>query len=72
MKHGGGRRCEIAECPRSAAGRTTKCVKHGGGTRCTIEGCNRLAKSGGKWRGRFAVLTKQKASEPIHCAHVNC
>ena len=45
--HGGGRRCESAECTKSAAsGPKLLCARHGGGHRCESTGCDRIARAG--------------------------
>lgn len=39
MKHGGGRRCSIANCMSASVYKSDFCRSHGGGKRCTVEGC---------------------------------
>ena len=39
IKHGGGARCQVSDCPSSAlpdgqGGKAIYCIKHGGGARC--------------------------------------
>lgn len=43
--HGGGRRCHVVNCTKSAQSRSTFCWTHGGGKRCEVEGCMRSRKS---------------------------
>lgn len=45
MKHGGGKRCRIDNCGKSAQGSTDFCKAHGGGKRCTWgSGCEKFAR----------------------------
>lgn len=39
MKHGGGRRCAIADCSHASVYKSDYCRAHGGGRRCIVEGC---------------------------------
>ena len=41
--HGGGKRCQTMDCPKSAAGNTQYCIAHGGGKRCQHTGCTKSA-----------------------------
>jgi hypothetical protein len=42
--HGGGKRCQLAGCPKAAvSGGTGACIAHGGGPRCQGQGCNKPA-----------------------------
>jgi hypothetical protein len=41
--HGGGKRCQALDCPKSAAGSTLYCIAHGGGKRCQHTGCTKSA-----------------------------
>jgi hypothetical protein len=41
--HGGGKRCVVRGCNKSAQGPTPACVAHGGGNRCTVRGCTTAA-----------------------------
>ncbi|KAF4132896.1 hypothetical protein GN958_ATG17940 [Phytophthora infestans] len=43
--HGGGRRCQHAECNKGAQSRSDFCWAHGGGQRCEVKGCMRSRKS---------------------------
>ena len=45
--HGGGRRCQTANCSKSAVGDTGHCKAHGGGRRCQHGGCSKAAVAGG-------------------------
>jgi len=45
VKHGGGKRCRIDNCGKSAQGSTDFCKAHGGGKRCTwVSGCEKFAR----------------------------
>ena len=44
--HGGGKRCKVRGCKKSAVGGCVKCTSHGGGKRCQNEGCTKSAQSG--------------------------
>ncbi|KAL0393626.1 UNVERIFIED_CONTAM: hypothetical protein Slati_4328800 [Sesamum latifolium] len=44
VTHGGGKRCAVPKCTKSARGRTDFCVRHGGGKRCKFEGCGKVLK----------------------------
>ncbi|EEQ98807.1 hypothetical protein Pmar_PMAR026187, partial [Perkinsus marinus ATCC 50983] len=46
ISHGGGRRCEVLECTKSAVGSSERCKAHGGGRRCTVDGCTTAARPG--------------------------
>ena len=39
--------CNEPGCPKSAHGKTSKCVAHGGGRRCDEPSCQKLAKQSG-------------------------
>ena len=41
--HGGGRRCQYPNCPKSAQGATDRCKAHGGGRRCVYPQCGKSA-----------------------------
>ena len=41
--HGGGQRCGVKDCPKSAEGKTGKCAAHGGGKRCEVKDCPKSA-----------------------------
>jgi len=43
VAHGGGKRCVVEGCTKSARGRTDRCVGHGGGKRCISAGCDKSA-----------------------------
>lgn len=44
-RHGGGRRCQVAGCTKSAQSRSDFCWAHGGGQRCEARNCMRSRKS---------------------------
>jgi hypothetical protein len=41
--HGGGKRCQTADCTKSAQPGTPHCVAHGGGKRCQTADCIKSA-----------------------------
>lgn len=41
IRHGGGRRCSVAGCAKSARSSADYCIAHGGGKRCVTEGCKK-------------------------------
>merc|ERR1712146_548159 len=43
--HGGGKRCSVAGCSKSARGSSGLCIGHGGGPRCCIPGCTKSART---------------------------
>ena len=45
FSHGGGKRCKIEGCSKSAVGGSTFCTSHGGGRRCHVDDCNKSAQS---------------------------
>ncbi len=50
--HGGGKRCQAGDCPKSDAGRGY-CMAHGGGRRCRKPGCEALQLRLGYCRRHF-------------------
>lgn len=42
--HGGGRRCIVDGCDKSAQSSTKFCVKHGGGKKCSHPNCEKVAR----------------------------
>lgn len=75
ISHGGGRRCNVEGCPKSAAGPTNFCVAHGGGKRCASEGCSRQPNRGGFCRNhgvakcKFPKCTKVEKGGGYCCRH---
>jgi hypothetical protein len=43
--HGGGKRCKMDGCHKSAVGGSLYCTGHGGGKRCSVSGCDKSAQS---------------------------
>ena len=62
MKHGGGKRCKIDNCGKSAQGSTDFCKAHGGGKRCTWRtGCEKFARGkSGLCAAHGTLMTKQQ------------
>ena len=44
MRHGGGKRCKMEACGKSAQGSTDFCKAHGGGKRCVWGACEKFAR----------------------------
>ena len=63
LRHGGGYRCQMPGCPRSAYS-TKYCSKHGGGPRCQLQGCNKGAISNSSFCRRHGGGPR--------CQHPNC
>ena len=47
--HGGGKRCKMEGCSKSAVGGSHFCTGHGGGKRCQVPGCDKSAQSSTKF-----------------------
>lgn len=75
IAHGGGRRCQMEGCPKSAAGPTNFCVAHGGGKRCAHGDCNRQPNRGGfcsnhgVLRCKYPNCTKVEKGGGFCCRH---
>ena len=63
LRHGGGYRCQMPGCPRSAYS-TKYCSKHGGGPRCQFQGCGKGAISNSSFCRRHGGGPR--------CQHPNC
>ena len=58
VKHGGGFRCSVEGCSRSAIGGGSgerKCGQHGGGKRCEQQGCPKLAVADNNGNSKFCT-----------------
>jgi hypothetical protein len=65
--HGGGKRCQVDNCSRSAVtGGTPHCKAHGGGKRCQHAGCTKSALAG----GRQALCSSHGGGK--RCQHTGC
>ena len=73
--HGGGKRCKIDGCDKSAQSSTLHCVKHGGGRKCSVERCSKVARGktdycaahGGGARCRTAHCNKAAVGRYQYC-----
>ena len=77
--HGGGKRCKIDGCHKSAVGGSLYCTGHGGGKRCSVPGCDKSAQSstkfcvkhGGGKKCQFEGCKKVARGKTLFCAAVS-
>lgn len=77
--HGGGKRCKVEGCSKSAVGGSHFCTSHGGGKRCMVEGCDKSAQSstsfcvkhGGGKKCQFQGCEKVARGKTLYCAAVS-
>ncbi len=77
--HGGGKRCKLDGCHKSAVGGSLYCTGHGGGKRCSVLGCDKSAQSstkfcvkhGGGKKCSFDGCKKVARGRTLFCAAVS-
>ena len=77
--HGGGKRCKLDGCHKSAVGGSLYCTGHGGGKRCSVLGCDKSAQSstkfcvkhGGGKKCSFEGCKKVARGRTLFCAAVS-
>ncbi len=77
--HGGGKRCKMDGCHKSAVGGSLYCTGHGGGKRCSVPGCDKSAQSstnfcvkhGGGKKCQYDGCMKVARGKTLFCAAVS-
>lgn len=67
--HGGGKRCKVEGCDKSAQSSTDFCVKHGGGKKCQFEGCEKVARGKTQFCAAVSALVLYARQLEIDGAH---
>ena len=75
VQHGGGKRCSVNACPKSAVSGSKLCRQHGGGKACAVDSCSTKAVGGYdkcQRHGGGRVCMEMNCSRPARGGYKHC